>query len=229
MTKTKRVLIIGLGRFGAALIQELWEAGLEVLVLDCDADAIERSKDRTSAAFVGDATDPDVLSGIGVGELDSVVVSFGRYFEVSVLCVSSLAQLGVPHIIARAETLRQGSILKTVGATRVIQLESDMGKRFAKELIAPVTEELLEVAEHYHVLPWQASGPLVGSTLGEARLRQRFDINVIGYRRRGEREPSGERPRIHIPTGDYRIQEGDSLLIVGEENSVNRFVDEVGE
>lgn len=229
MAKQKSILVIGLGRFGASIVEDLWEAGVEVLVLDQNADAIDAVKDRSSAAFVGDATDMEVLKGIGPQDMDAVVVSFGRFFEASVLCVAGLKQLDVSYIVARAETPRQSSILKTVGATRVIQLEADMGKRFANELITPVTQELLDFAEHYRVLPWAASGALVGQTLGEARLRERYEINVIGYRRRHEPVAEGQRPRLHIPKPDYRIEDGDTLLIVGEEDQVNRFVEEVGE
>jgi trk system potassium uptake protein TrkA len=157
------------------------------------------------------------------------VISFGSHFESTVLCLASLVELGASYVVARAETQRQVGILKQLGAARVLQLEQDMGERFADELITPVTRELLEVAEHYRVLPWSVSGPLVGNSLAEARLRQRYDINVIGYRRRGEGMPADTTPRLHIPTGDYVLAEGDSLLIVGEEDNVARFVEEVGD
>ncbi|MFW5924869.1 MAG: potassium channel family protein [Myxococcota bacterium] len=225
----KRIMIIGLGRFGTAIAEDLWQAGSDVVVLDKDEDAVERIKDRTSAAFVGDATEHDVLEGVRVRDMDAVVLSFGRYFEANVLCVASLAELGVAHIVARAETPRQAHILQTVGATRVVQVEHDMGRRLANELTTPVTEELLELAQNYRVIPWSARGPLVDKTLYEARLRQDYEIYVLGYRRHGEQTPEGRKPRLHIPEPDYRIQEGDTLLIVGDEDNVNRFVAEVGE
>jgi trk system potassium uptake protein TrkA len=210
-------------------VEDVWEAGLDVVVLDRDERVIDRIKDRSSAAFVGDATDPEVLTGVGLSELDTAVVSFGQYFEASVLCVASLSQIGVRHIIARAETPRQESVLKAVGAHRVLQLEEDMGRRFAYELIAPVTEELVDFADRYRVLPWSARGPLVGKTLGEARLRQDYEIHVLGYRRHDERTPHGQKARLHIPAGNYRIQAGDTLLIVGDDEKVNAFVDEIGQ
>lgn len=229
MAKDKRIMIVGLGRFGTAMVDDLWEAGIDVVVIDTDEATIDRIKDRSAAAFVGDATDPEVLRGVGAHEMDIVVVSFGRFFEATVLCVSSLKELGVPHIVARAETPRQAQIIRTVGATRVVQLEHDMGKRIAADLVAPVTQELIEFAQHFRVIPWSARGPLVGKTLGEAKLRQQYEIHVLGYRSVGEETPEGENPALHIPGPHYRIEEGDTLLLVGEEDSVNRFVGEVGE
>lgn len=229
MARDKRIMIVGLGRFGIAMVDDLWEAGIDVVVLDTDEQAIDRIKDRSAAAFVGDATDPEVLQGVGAHEMDTVVVSFGRFFEATVLCVSALKELEVRHIVARAETPRQAHIIRTVGATRVVQLEHDMGKRLAHDLVAPVTQELIEFAEHYRVIPWSARGPLVGKTLGEAKLRQQYEIHVLGYRSHGEETPAGEKPRLNIPGPHYKIEEGDTLLLVGEEDSVTRFVAEVGE
>ncbi|MFW6050401.1 MAG: potassium channel family protein [Myxococcota bacterium] len=229
MAKDKRIMVIGLGRFGTAIVEDLWEAGVDVVVVDSDEDTVERMKDKAGAAFVGDATEPDVLEGVGAADMSTVVLSFGRYFEASVLCVTSLHDLGVPYIVARAETERQARILKTVGAHRVVEIERDMGRRLANDLIAPVTQELLEFAQHYRVIPWSARGPLVGKALQDARLRQDYQIHVLGYRRWNERTPEGRKPRIHIPGPHYEIREGDTLLIAGDEENVNRFVEELGE
>ena len=130
------VLVIGLGRFGSAIAEELWDAGIDVAVLDNDPELIDAIKHRTSVAFVGDATDPNVLQGVSLETMDTVIISFGRFFEASVLCVSTLTEAKVPYIVARAETPRQRQVLQAVGAHRVLELERDMGRRFANELPA---------------------------------------------------------------------------------------------
>jgi trk system potassium uptake protein TrkA len=225
--KPKSVLVIGLGRFGTAIVETLWKSRAEVIAVDNTPEAVDAVKDITSAAFVGDATVPKVLEGIGARDVDTAVVTFGENFEPSVLCVASLKGLNVREIVARAATDRQADILRAVGATRVIQIEKDMGHRVGADLTTPLAQDLLELASHYRVVPWDAHGPLVGQTLAGARIRQRYRINVLGVRVAGSGVP-GQQPRLEAPTPDYVIRDGDTLLLVGDGEDVSRFVAEVG-
>lgn len=228
--QTKRVLVIGLGRFGSAIVETLWANRAEVVAVDTSADAVDAVKDRSSAAFVGDASDPKVLEGIGARDVDVAVVTFGEHFEPSVLTVAALARIGVPEIVARAATGRQADILRAVGATLVLQLETEMGHRVAAEITMPVARDLVELARHYRVVPWHAHGALVGKTLAQARIRQDYRINVLGVRRSGAASGllPGEKPKLEAPSADYIIADGDTLLLVGDADDVGRFVAEVG-
>ena len=218
--KMKRVLVIGIGRFGTTLVEGLWRGRAEVVAIDTDAEAIESVRDRTSHAFVGDATNPRVLDGVGAAQMDATIITFGMAFESTVLCVASLRRMGARYIIARAETQRQGEILQMVGANRVIQVEAEMGERLGRELLTPVAAELLDLADHYHVVPWVAHGDLVGRTLAESQLRKRYELTVLGYRRGTADDP---RARLTVPGQDYVIAEGDTLLLVGEDARVTAF------
>lgn len=221
----RRVLVIGLGAFGSAIVETLWNGGdVELVALDPSEDAVDRVKSRTAAAYVGDGSDSRVLADVGAADMDSAVVSFGEDFEASVLCVASLRKLGVPEIVARAATERQADVLRLVGATRVLELEREMGARIATELSTVCSTELLDFAHGYRVVPWLAHGSLVGKTLSEAALRNRYDVTVLGF---GQgRELSGGTHSIVPITPDYRIKAGDTLMIVAEEKAMARFLAE---
>lgn len=214
----KKVLVIGLGRFGTSLSERLWQSRTEVIAVDQDAESVDTVKDRTSAAFVGDATDPRVLSAIGAELVDTAVVTFGEDFEASVLCVAQLGKMGVKEIVARAANLRQAEVLRAVGATRVVQLEHEMGHRVAADLVMSVADDLIDFAHGYRVVPWVASGPFCGKTLAEAALRKKWEITVLGTRVRG-----GAGAKLVVPDASYVIAEGDTLLLVGSEDAIARF------
>jgi trk system potassium uptake protein TrkA len=219
--KTKRVLVLGLGRFGSAVVEALWDSGAEVVAIDESAEAVDAVKERTSAVFVGDATHVKVIEGVA-RDIDAAVVSFGEAFEASALCVSTLSRLGVKEIVARAATDRRADILRRVGATRVIQVEIEMGRRVANDLTAPLAADLVDLASTYRVVPWVAQGGVAGRTLADANIRSRYNVNVIGVRRSDQ---AGDRAkRIEAPTPEYRITRGDTLLLVGEAKDVARFV-----
>jgi trk system potassium uptake protein TrkA len=224
--KVNRVLVVGVGRFGTALIETLWRGRAEIVAVDAQPAAAERVKEHTSHAFVGDATDTKVLEGLGAAEFDAVVITFGMAFEATVLCVATLRRLGASYVLARAETPRQAEILHAVGASRVLQIEREMGTRLGRELLSPAERELLSLADAYRVVPWIAGGPLAGKTLADAHLRQEHGLSVLGYR--ASRKDGGDPAGLTVATPDYVIREGDTLLLVGEEDQVNRFFEGVG-
>lgn len=220
--KEKRVLVIGAGRLGAALVEELWDTGVEIVVIDKDEAAIEALKDKTSAAFVGDGSDPRVLEETGAREMDVAIVTSGEDFEAAVLAVSALAHLRVPSILARAANARQGAVFRAVGATRVVLVEQEMGRRLAPEVLSPASSELAEYASSFRVVPWAAKGAAVGKSVAE--FNRRFaEINVLGC----WREPASgtlRKRRPILPGPDYRIESGDTLLLIGVHDAIEEFL-----
>ncbi len=225
MSKKKRVLVIGLGRFGRALALELWDNGAELVLVDRDERSIDDIKDRAHGAFVADATDIRALEGAGLGEIDTAVVGIGESFEAAVLTVAALSKKGVGEIVARATSHERAEVLKAVGATRVHEVETEMGRRAALAITTPVAPDLLDFANQFRVVPWTADGPLVGKKLSDCGIRQRFAINVLGIRPGGD---TTQPAKLQQPRADDVIAKGDTLLLVGEEDNVNRFVEEVG-
>ena len=216
----KKVLVVGLGRFGSALTEELWNTNCELLIIDKDPEAIDLHKARVSAAFVADASEPGVLENIGARDVDVAVVTSGEDFEATVLCVAQLAQMGIKTIFARAANDRQAHVLRAVGATRAVQVENEMGRRLAVQVLNPVAAHLIDFATHFRVVPWLPKPPYVGKSLADAQLRTR-EINVLGYLRQ-ESQP-GAKPRMFLPASDYVIKAQETLLLVSEEEALERF------
>lgn len=131
----QRVLVIGIGSFGTALVETLHRNGAEAIVIDENPAALEGVKALAAHAVVADGTDPRVLEAVDARSCDMAVVTFGEDFEASVLTVAALRKLGVREIAARAVNQRQQDVLLAVGATRVIQLEIEGGRRLADEIV----------------------------------------------------------------------------------------------
>jgi trk system potassium uptake protein len=224
--RAKKVLVIGLGRFGGALADELWDTGSELILVDRDPNVIDAFKAKASAVFVADANDDGVLESIGVRDVDVAVVTSGEDFEATVLVVARLNELGVKTIFARAASERQAKVLHAVGATRAIQVENEMGSRVAVQVLNPSSAHLMDFATHFRVVPWIADRAHVGQTLAETNFRK-FEVNVLGYFPKETRADA--RPRLQIAGPTYRIQEGDTLLLVSQEENLERFLATVEE
>lgn len=226
----KRVLVIGLGSFGTALCETLHEAGAEVIAVDESAAAIDGVARITAHAVIGDGTDPKVLEAIEARTADAAVVTFAEHFEGSVLAVASLKKLGsIEQIVARASTPRQADVLAAVGATRVIQLESEGGRRLGRLLTSSAALDLMEFARGFTVVPWTAHGELVGRSLAQSAIRARYGIHVLGVQRRQARQTLTPARDLEAPTPDYVIARGDVLLLVGQDDAIRRFAADAGD
>lgn len=86
--------------------------------------------------------------------------------------------------------------------------------------------DLPRFADGYRVASWQTTNDFAGRTLAEADLRRRFGITVLGvYRTHDEVTPDGTAIRkLEAVDAGYELTKGDTLLIVGEQKSVDGFI-----
>lgn len=219
------VAVLGLGRFGQALVKTLVEEGAEVIAIDVDKEQVEKIKDIAAHAIQLDREDEEALRACGVGDADVAVVAVGA-LEPSVMNTAILSKMGVKEIIARATSELHAEVLSMVGATKVVFPEKDIGIRVAKGIMIPGMIEYVEVGEDYCLAEIKAGGNLIGKSLRELDLKSRFSINVVIIKKTEVvqvNDQAVERERMVLPTADYVLSEGDCMVIVGETDKVERF------
>jgi trk system potassium uptake protein TrkA len=215
----KRILVIGLGRFGRPLAEALAQAGAEVIGLDENMALVEEIRDRIAVAAQADSTDPQALRAVGAAEVDAAVVAIGEDFEAEVLTVAALKELGVREIIARTRTERERRILELVGATRTVSVEGETARRLARSLAASVLDSV-EVAEGISLIHWMADERVAGKRLRDTELRARWGLDLVAVRRR---RPDGGESCTVMPEPDFALQAGDVLLLVGADARLRAF------
>jgi trk system potassium uptake protein TrkA len=87
-----------------------------------------------------DATDPLALQSVEPLRCTAVIVAIGENFEATVLTMAALREIGVRNIIARARSSREARILQAVGASEIIELETEMGRMFGRRLSSKVMD-----------------------------------------------------------------------------------------
>ena len=92
------VLVIGLGRFGAATAQELVAQGREVLAIEKDPVLVQKWASTLTHVVEADATDAEALRQLGAEDFSAAVVGVGTSIESSVLITVNLVDLEIPHI-----------------------------------------------------------------------------------------------------------------------------------
>lgn len=209
-----QVLVIGLGRFGAALATSLVALGHEVLGVDTDPAIVQRYSTLLTQTIEADTTDPDVLVQIGARDFSCAVVGIGNGIEASVLTVSALADVGIPNIWAKAITEPHARILERVGAHHVISPEREMGERVA-HLVTGRMIDYLELDPGFALVETTAPAELVGKTLTEVLFRSRYGVTVVCIK-----PAEGV---FTYATADTRIGAGDMLLVAGESARAEAF------
>lgn len=216
MSAEKRapVLVIGLGRFGSAVACTLERMGHEVLGIESDPEIVDDHRDLLTQVVEGDATEVDTLEQLGCSQFESAVVAIGANMEASVLTVLALVDLGVTNIWAKANNDRHGRILERTGAHHVVFPEQKMGERVAR-LVNERLLDFIAFGDDFGIARLKAPDSILGLPLVTSACRKKYDVTVVGVKRRGE-------DFIHA-TPDTIILPEDELVVSGLIEKIETF------
>lgn len=141
------ILVLGMGYFGAEVAERLAELGQEVVGVDIDPTIVQHLADKLTQAMELDASDPDLLSTLGVGNYDICIVGRGSHLEDSVNITMNLKEFGAKYIIAKAVSDRQARILERLGVDMIVFPELDMARQLAENLVRPKVVGEIEVCD----------------------------------------------------------------------------------
>ena len=212
----KTFVVIGLGRFGSAVATELSSLGHEVLAVDEREDHVQRVAEKVTHAVTGDARDPSVLRALGVRNYDCAVVAFSADVGDSALITLNLKELGVPRVVSKASSAVHRKVLEKIGADQVVFPEQEMAIHLARNLSDVDVLNFIELSKDFSVVERRCPKLWLGGTLRGLNIRAKYRLNVVAVH-----QESGE--MIISPDGDYAIQPGDCLLVLGRNQDIERM------
>ena len=205
------VLVVGLGRFGAATALQLIQQGREVLGVERDASLVQKMAGQLTHVVEAEATDMDAMRQIGAAEFSSAVVGVGTSIESSVLITANLVDLGIDRIWAKAISPAHGKILARIGAHHVIFPEADAGRRTA-HLVSGRLLDYIEFDDDFAIVKMYPPRETQGFTLGESDIRSKYGVTVVGVKSPGE-DFTYARPETTVSSRDLLIVSGHVDLI----------------
>lgn len=203
--------IIGLGKFGKALAYKLAGTGAEILVVDKDEAKVTEIREITENAFIARTLEKKALSDMGFQNCDVVILCIAEAIDVSILTVMKLQNIGVKRIIAKANSLEHGEILKKLGV-EIVYPEQDMALRLANTLEMGQGFDFIELSDSIKVAKFNAPKQFVGKTVLEVSLREKFGLNIIAIENNGA--------VINAIFPDYAFKEGDVLYLCGSKKAI---------
>lgn len=214
----KQFVVIGLGRFGTSVAKTLTSLGHEVLALDKNEHAVHDIMNDVTQAVQADAREEETLRELGVRNLDVAVVAIGDDLEANILITLMLKEMGIPYIVAKAQTAQHGKVLEKIGADKIVYPEKDMGVRLANNLIRTNIMDFIELSLDYSIFEIIAPANFVNKTIGALNLRAVYKINVVAIKRGID--------QIYIAPGpDAAIEEKDVLVIVCNKKALSKLPD----
>ena len=214
----KDVCVIGLGRFGARLANMLFQRGNEVLAIDQDETRVQQMLGGVTYAVEADATSETALRDLGVDDMDVAVVALGTQIQSSIISAMLLKTMGVPYVIARATDSQHAEILHRAGADKVVFPEIDAAERVASLDLTPNAVEYMSITDSDGIHKLRPPERMRGLRLREVGLaggvNPQHDVIVMALKKGSE--------YILNPQDDERIGDGDVLIVVGSQGSVER-------
>lgn len=211
-----RILVVGDGKVGHTLAQELISEGHDVVIIDRNDEVVRKAEDMLDAMCIhGNGANAKTLLDAGVEKAD-IVVAATASDETNMLCCLVAKRLGAKYTIARIRDPEYNESLTLLqhelGIDMTINPERATALEISRLLRFPYASNIESFAKgHVELVEFRAQegDVIVGRPLKElpAKLPSLPKVLYCAVERDGE---------VTIPTGDFVIHAGDKVHVAGE-------------
>ncbi len=211
----KSIAVLGLGKYGSSLAENLYKLGADVLVVDQNEDLVDDFSDKSTSAICANLNNEDEVLALGLKDMDVVVTAMGGSMSASIMSVAVAKEQGVPLVISKTSSERMTSILKKVGADRVLDPDGEGGSRYARILMSKVFKDFFEIDSNMYMVEMEPQKDWIGKNLVELDLRKKYNLNVVAIKESGS--------RWHFVDPMKPFEKDCVLLLVMEKKSINKL------
>mgnify|MGYP000782557972 FL=1 len=147
----KKVLMIGMGKFGRHLCDSMSKLGNELMVVDVREEVLEELVSKVMNVRIGDCTSEKFLKSLDVGSFDICIVCIGSNFQSSLEITSLLKEMGAKYVISKANRDIHAKFLLRNGADEVIYPNRDIAQRLAVRLSANHVFDYIQPVSYTHL------------------------------------------------------------------------------
>lgn len=225
------ILIVGCGKVGTTLVEQLCNEGHDITVVDTEASRVQALAELYDVmGIVGNGASYSIQMDAGIKDADLIIAVTGSD-ELNLLCCTIARKVGECAAIARVRNpdyIEDISYLREkLGLTMVINPELEMAKEAARILALPTA---LEVSSFAHgqaeIIKFKLPGRniLDGikiAELGRIITHKNNGVNILI----GAIERDGE---VYIPDGEFKVKQDDVVSVVLPRRYVKEFFEYIG-
>lgn len=208
----KSVAVLGLGKYGRSLAENLYRMGADVLAVDKNINIVNEIASQSTSSICANLENEDEVLALGLKNMDIVVSAMGSNLAASILAVTVAKEQGVPVVVAKSSTERMSSILKKVGVDKILDPEGEGGFRSASVLLSNSFRDFFELDSNMYMIEMEPKKDWIGKSVLELELRKKMNLNVVAIKEKGEHWAFID-PQI-------RIEPTSILLIVAEKKDI---------
>ena len=221
-----KVIVIGDGKVGRTIVEQVCQEGHEVVVVDTNYESIEQSIDKYDVmGIVGNGASYDILKSAGADKAN-IVIAATSSDETNILSCLIAKKLGAKSTIARVRSydyINQINIIKKdLGITMTFNPEYEASMEIMKIINFPEAIRVdsfakgnVDLVELY--LP--ENSPLIGKSLIEIYQKYQVKVLVCAVQRNDE---------VFIPTGGFIFNSKDKIHITAKRSDLKRFLKKLG-
>ncbi len=221
-----KIIIVGGGKVGYTLAQQLSTEEHDIILIDNDADVLNHADETLDIMCIrGNGASVEVLNKANISETD-LLIAVTDSDELNMICCVIAKKLGVEHTVARIRNTDYSNEYKMLKQEleldMVINPEMDAANEIARMIQFPsaanvetFANNMLELVE-FRV---QETDPVVNTKLMDLTKKLPAKVLFCTIRRNDE---------IEIPKGNFILKVGDIVSVIGERKDINKFFNHLG-
>ncbi len=222
-----KIIIVGCGAVGSALVEQLVKEGHDITLIDQNPEALHSITNIYDVmGVIGNGASYSVQIEAGIKDTD-LLIAVTNSDELNLLCCTIAKQVADCNAIARVRTPDYNEetnyLREKLGLAMVMNPEFEAAKETARVLYLPTALEVNSFAHgqaelikfklpEYNVL----DGKPVYSL---SRDYPSCKVLICAIEREGQ---------VYIPSGDFIIHTGDTLSFVANRRNAKAFLDQIG-
>lgn len=220
-----KIVIIGAGKIGETLAEQLAREGHEITVVDSNPSALDAVSTLDVMTVEGNGITLETQRDAGIPEADLAIAVMSTDEENLLACLIA-KRFGVGNTIARVRNPEYSAGLELVkddlGLSMALNPELASASEIARILRAPSAIKIDTFSSgrvELHKVQLPQNSPLAGMTLASlGKLQSGVLICVV---ERGEHD-------VFIPTGNFTLQAGDRISFVAKPKTAEKFFHKLG-
>ncbi|CAN5445816.1 potassium channel protein [soil metagenome] len=226
------IVVAGAGSTGRHVIEELVATQSPFVVIDRNREHLERVSELLAQGKMlyvhGDATEDHALLDAGIVRARGVVAALTHDKDNLYVTLSARGLNATARIVAKVTEDEAAPKMLKAGATSVVSPAQIGGRRMASDVIRPEVNEFLDKmlrdkdkSLRLEEVAIPAGSPYAGHMLKDAPIRKETRLLVIAVRR-------ADREFVYNPEPDFVLQEGATLVVMGDADGVVKLRKMVG-
>lgn len=224
--KGLKIIIVGCGKVGSTLTEELSAEGHDVSVIDQNAGAVQTLSDAYDVmGYAGNGASLKLLQEAGIDTADLIIAVTGSD-ELNLLCCTvakresncaAIARVRTPEYSEEADYLRE-----RLGLALIVNPDQEAANEITRVLTLPTA---LEIDTFIHAqaelikIKIPDNNVMDGKTIATIAREHSFHILICGVERDGI---------AHIPSGAFVLHSGDQISFIGTRKHIKEFLESVG-